>query len=76
MILGDAIHNTRQYNATIQGDAMPQCNHDATIPGDTMPRYKAVNGSAEQNLRNSIMKSELTIKPGEKRGIHFTPGPA
>ena len=48
--------NTRLYNATTQRN--------------TRPLYKAVNGSAKQNLRNYVLESELTIMPGERRGIH------
>ena len=49
-------YHTRQYNALAQGD--------------TMPQYKAVNGSAKQNLPNSFMKLELNIMHGERRGLH------
>ena len=31
---------------------------------------KAVDGSANQNLRNYFLKSELNIMYGERRGIH------
>ena len=34
-----------------------------------MPRYNAVNVSANQNLSNSFMESELNILHGERRGM-------
>ena len=67
-------HDTRRYNATIQGDTMPlskavngSANQNQLFVPDGQ---KAVNGSANQNLSNSFMKSELNIMHGERRGIH------
>ena len=70
-------HGTRRYDATIQRDTISrykamQCHYtrrcNATIQGDTRPQYKAVNGSAKQNLPNSLMRSELNFY--ERRGTH------
>ena len=59
--------------------------YTATKHSDTMQRYKAVNGSAKQNLPYSFMKSELKIMDGGGEsmlssiipsGLAFWPWPA
>ena len=43
---------------------------EQVIVSSNIAGRKAVNGSANQNLLNSFMESELNIMHGERRGIH------
>ena len=57
---------TRSFFRTKQSDLEQD---DVQVGHDTR-RYNGVNGSANQNLSNSFMESELNIMHGEGRGIH------
>ena len=57
---------TRSFFRTKQSDL----EQDDVQVGHGTRRYNGVNGSANQNLSNSFMESELKIMHGERRGIH------